>query len=136
MAAIGAAITVSVPVARFTILRIARFLFLLAGVFQLLDELVQAVENLALLPAGFKGEPYRSTDGTVFVCVEGKGTTKVGDPTDKDRQRPLLTDAVINANLASIRTTFDKFLDFGDADGEPYRGPGGLLSALYLRTLF
>jgi len=37
--------------------------------------------NLALLPAGFKGEPYRSTDGTVFVCVEGKGTTKVGDKT-------------------------------------------------------
>jgi len=37
--------------------------------------------NLALLPAGFKGEPYRSTDGTVFVCVEGKGSTKVGDKT-------------------------------------------------------
>ncbi len=37
--------------------------------------------SLALLPAGFKGEPYRSTDGTVFVCVEGKGTTKVGDKT-------------------------------------------------------
>ncbi len=36
---------------------------------------------LALLPQGFKGEPYRSTDGTVFVCVEGKGTTKVGDKT-------------------------------------------------------
>jgi len=37
--------------------------------------------NLALLPQGFKGEPYRSTDGTVFVCAEGKGTTKVGDTT-------------------------------------------------------
>ena len=36
---------------------------------------------LALLPAGFKGEPYRSTDGTVFACAEGKGTTKVGDET-------------------------------------------------------
>jgi gentisate 1,2-dioxygenase len=36
---------------------------------------------LALLPEGFKGEPYRATDGTVFVCVEGKGTTKVGDKT-------------------------------------------------------
>jgi len=37
--------------------------------------------NLALLPQGFKGEPYRATDGTVFVCVEGKGATKVGDKT-------------------------------------------------------
>ncbi len=31
--------------------------------------------NLALLPAGFKGEPYRSTDGTVFCVAEGTGTT-------------------------------------------------------------
>jgi len=37
--------------------------------------------HLALLPAGFKGEPYRSTDGTIFVCAEGSGTTKVGDET-------------------------------------------------------
>jgi gentisate 1,2-dioxygenase len=35
--------------------------------------------SLSLLPAGFKGEPYRSTDGTIFVCVEGQGSTKVGD---------------------------------------------------------
>jgi len=34
---------------------------------------------LALLPEGFKGEPYRSTDGTVFVCADGHGATKVGD---------------------------------------------------------
>jgi gentisate 1,2-dioxygenase len=37
--------------------------------------------HLALLPKGFKGEPYRSTDGTVFVCAEGKGTTVIdGQP--------------------------------------------------------
>jgi gentisate 1,2-dioxygenase len=34
---------------------------------------------LALFPAGFKGEPYRSTDGMIFVCAEGKGSTKIGD---------------------------------------------------------
>jgi len=33
--------------------------------------------NLALLPKGFKGEPYRSTEGTVFCVAEGKGTTVV-----------------------------------------------------------
>ncbi|HTZ35861.1 MAG TPA: gentisate 1,2-dioxygenase [Stellaceae bacterium] len=34
-----------------------------------------------LLPAGFASQPYRSTDGTVFVCVEGSGETRVGDVT-------------------------------------------------------
>ena len=32
---------------------------------------------LAMLPEGFNGEPYRATDGTIFVCAEGKGTTTV-----------------------------------------------------------
>jgi gentisate 1,2-dioxygenase len=31
--------------------------------------------HLALLPKGFKGEPYRSTDGTIFAVAEGGGTT-------------------------------------------------------------
>ena len=35
--------------------------------------------NLAMFPKGFKGEKYRATDGTIFVCVEGQGTTTVGD---------------------------------------------------------
>ena len=33
--------------------------------------------NLAMFPAGFKGEKYRATDGTIFVCAEGRGTTTV-----------------------------------------------------------
>ena len=33
--------------------------------------------NLAMLPKGFGGEPYRATDSTVFVCAEGRGTTNV-----------------------------------------------------------
>jgi gentisate 1,2-dioxygenase len=35
--------------------------------------------HLALLPKGFSGEPYRATDGTIFVCVAGAGVTKVED---------------------------------------------------------
>jgi gentisate 1,2-dioxygenase len=35
--------------------------------------------QLALLPAGFAGEGYRATDGTIFVCVEGEGSTTIGD---------------------------------------------------------
>jgi gentisate 1,2-dioxygenase len=37
--------------------------------------------HLALLPKGFKGEDYRSTDGTIFVCAEGGGSTKIEDQT-------------------------------------------------------
>lgn len=48
------------------------------------------------------------------IALMGGGTTKVGDPTDKDKQRPLLTDAQIAANMASIKTAFGKFLTFGD----------------------
>jgi gentisate 1,2-dioxygenase len=37
--------------------------------------------HLALFPKGFKGEKYRATDGTIFVCVEGQGTTTVDGKT-------------------------------------------------------
>jgi gentisate 1,2-dioxygenase len=33
--------------------------------------------NLSMLPTGFQGEHTRSTDGTIFVCVEGGGSTDV-----------------------------------------------------------
>jgi gentisate 1,2-dioxygenase len=33
--------------------------------------------GLAMLPKGFKGERYRSTEGAIFVCVEGGGSTNV-----------------------------------------------------------
>jgi len=48
------------------------------------------------------------------VVIMGGGTTKVGDPTGKDASRPQLTDETIKANIASIRTVFEKFLTFGD----------------------
>jgi len=33
--------------------------------------------HLQLLPKDFAGEPYRATDGTIFVCVEGRGVTTI-----------------------------------------------------------
>jgi len=48
------------------------------------------------------------------VVLMGGGTTKVGDPTDRDSSRPLLTVEQIQANIASIKTVFAKFLRFGD----------------------
>jgi gentisate 1,2-dioxygenase len=35
--------------------------------------------HLAMFPKNFRGEPYRSTDGTIFACAEGRGTTTIGD---------------------------------------------------------
>lgn len=48
------------------------------------------------------------------VVLMGGGTTKIGDPTDRDTSRPLLTTEQIQANIVSIRTVFAKFLSFGD----------------------
>jgi tyrosyl-tRNA synthetase len=48
------------------------------------------------------------------IVLMGGGTTKVGDPSDKDKQRPLLSEEQINANIAGIRRAFMPFLRFGD----------------------
>ncbi|MCW3837777.1 tyrosine--tRNA ligase [Sphingomonas canadensis] len=48
------------------------------------------------------------------IVVMGGGTTKVGDPSGKDESRRLLTSDDINANIASIRRVFERFLTFGD----------------------
>lgn len=48
------------------------------------------------------------------VVLMGGGTTKVGDPSDKEKSRPLLTDAQIASNMAGIKKAFEPFLKFGD----------------------
>jgi tyrosyl-tRNA synthetase len=48
------------------------------------------------------------------IALMGGGTTRVGDPSGKDESRKLLTDEMINQNLAGIRAVFSKFLRFGD----------------------
>ena len=48
------------------------------------------------------------------IVVMGGGTTKIGDPSGKDESRKLLTEETINANIASIRRCFERFLTFGE----------------------
>lgn len=48
------------------------------------------------------------------IVLMGGGTTKIGDPTDKEKSRPLLTDAQITANMEGIKKAFEPFLTFGD----------------------
>ncbi|GGY39601.1 tyrosine--tRNA ligase [Parvularcula lutaonensis] len=52
------------------------------------------------------------------IALMGGGTTKVGDPTGKDEQRKLLSDADIAANIAGIKKAFDPFLTFGDGSND------------------
>ncbi|RXF73933.1 tyrosine--tRNA ligase [Hansschlegelia zhihuaiae] len=48
------------------------------------------------------------------IVLMGGGTTKVGDPSFRNEQRPLLDDAQIAANKASIKSIFSQFMAFGE----------------------
>jgi tyrosyl-tRNA synthetase len=52
------------------------------------------------------------------IVLIGGGTTKVGDPSGKDEQRKLLSEAEIAANIAGIQSVFARFLSFGRGQGE------------------
>ena len=52
------------------------------------------------------------------IVLIGGGTTKVGDPSFRNEARPLLSEEQIDANKASIRKTFEKFLRFGDGPSD------------------
>jgi tyrosyl-tRNA synthetase len=48
------------------------------------------------------------------IVIVGGGTTKVGDPSGKDETRKLLTHDDIQANIATQKQAFARFLTFGD----------------------
>ncbi|RDV07853.1 tyrosine--tRNA ligase [Sphingorhabdus pulchriflava] len=48
------------------------------------------------------------------IVLMGGGTTRIGDPTGRDESRKMLSDEAIEANIASIKTIFARFLKFGD----------------------
>ena len=52
------------------------------------------------------------------IVLMGGGTTKVGDPSGKDESRKLLTSEGIQANIASIRQVFERYLTFGDGPSD------------------
>ena len=51
------------------------------------------------------------------ITLMGGGTTRVGDPSGKDESRKLLTLDQIEANKASIRSVFERFIRFEDGAG-------------------
>lgn len=48
------------------------------------------------------------------IVLMGGATTKIGDPTGKDKSRPVITDEQVNNNIAGIQQVFNKFLSFDD----------------------
>ncbi|MET4632559.1 tyrosine--tRNA ligase [Kaistia defluvii] len=50
------------------------------------------------------------------LALMGGGTTRIGDPSFKDEARKLLTDEMIDENLAGIRKVFANYLDFDRAE--------------------
>ena len=46
------------------------------------------------------------------ITLMGGGTTKVGDPSFRADERPLLDEAAINANIAGIKQVFSAYIDY------------------------
>ncbi len=52
------------------------------------------------------------------LVLMGGGTTKVGDPSFRAEERPLMTPAQIDANIAGIRQVFTSYVTFGEGAGD------------------
>ncbi len=48
------------------------------------------------------------------IVLMGGGTTKIGDPSFRAEERPLLTDAQIGQNIEGIKRAFSPYVRFGD----------------------
>ncbi len=57
--------------------------------------------------------------GHTPVVVLGGATGRIGDPSGKSTERPLLDTATIEANVKRIRTHFEQVLDFKDPKTKP-----------------
>ena len=57
---------------------------------------------------------WLQTCGGKPIVLMGGGTTKIGDPSFRAEERPLLTDAQINDNIAGIKRAFSPYVRFGD----------------------
>lgn len=51
------------------------------------------------------------------ILLIGGATTRIGDPSFRDESRPILDEAQIQANIAGITRTFDRYLHLGEGAG-------------------
>ena len=52
------------------------------------------------------------------ITLMGGGTTKVGDPSFRADERPLLTPEQIDSNINGMKQVFDRYLAYGDGPGD------------------
>ncbi|WP_220749867.1 MULTISPECIES: tyrosine--tRNA ligase [Jannaschia] len=56
--------------------------------------------------------------GNKPITLMGGGTTKVGDPSFRSDERPLLGPEEIDANIAGMQKVFDRYLAYGDGPSD------------------
>jgi tyrosyl-tRNA synthetase len=52
------------------------------------------------------------------ITLMGGGTTKVGDPSFRSDERPLLDDAAIESNINGMQRVFNNYLTYGDGEND------------------
>ena len=52
------------------------------------------------------------------IILMGGGTTKIGDPSFRANERPLLSSQEINQNIGGIRRIFERYIRFGDGPAD------------------
>ena len=61
---------------------------------------------------------FQKCGHTPFLLIGG-GTGRIGDPSGKSKERPLLTEEQIEANVAGIRGVLERLLDFNHPTAKP-----------------
>ncbi len=52
------------------------------------------------------------------ILLVGGATGRIGDPSGRDKGRPMLTDEQIEKNCSGLRKSISKFISFGDGDSD------------------
>jgi len=69
------------------------------------------------------------------IAIVGGGTGMIGDPSGRNSERPLLSVADIERNLAGIRRPFERYLDFGEGGARVMNNADWLLDLKYIEFL-
>ena len=69
------------------------------------------------------------------ITLMGGGTTKVGDPSFRSEERPLLTPDAIQSNIDGMQQVFARYLDYGDGGAMMLNNAEWLDSLNYLDFL-
>lgn len=60
--------------------------------------------------------------GNKPITLMGGGTTKVGDPSFRSDERPLLGPEQIDENIAGMQQVFERYLDYAENEAQPGNG--------------